>query len=193
MMLDHSCQTGRSPLKEHPADLYDTNPVAVHALLKVEKLPHLIWEPACGVGNIVKILRDAGHQVIASDLNNRGCPDSMSAIDFLFPLVVPIIECDAIVTNPPYSLAEEFVYTALERASLVIMLLRLAFYESTRRARLLDSAGLIRIHVFANRLPMMHRAGWTGRRASSAMAFAWFVWSRNHTGPTTIDRIRWER
>jgi hypothetical protein len=165
----------------------------VHALLKVEKLPHVIWEPACGVGNIVKVLRDAGHQVIASDLNNRGCPDSMSQVDFLFPLVVPMIEADAIVTNPPYQLSEEFVIVALERAPLVIMLLRLAFYESDRRVSLLERMGLARIHVFANRLPMMHRAGWTGRRASSAMAFAWFVWQRGHSGSTTIDRIRWER
>jgi hypothetical protein len=40
---------------------------------------------------------------------------------------------------------------------------------------------------------MMHRTGWTGPRASSATAFAWFVWERGYHGPTTIDRISWER
>ena len=28
--------------------------------------------------------------------------------------------------------------------------------------------------------------------ANSGMAFAWYVWDRSHTGPTTIDRIAWE-
>ena len=49
------------------------------------------------------------------------------------------------------------------------------------------------IHVFRKRLPMMHRDNWQGRKANSGMAFAWFVWSRGHQGPTTIDRISWER
>ena len=40
---------------------------------------------------------------------------------------------------------------------------------------------------------MMHRAGWEGRKANCGMAFAWFVWDRSHVGPTTIDRISWER
>ena len=51
---------------------------------------------------------------------------------------------------------------------------------------------LARVLVFAKRLPMMHRAGWEGRKANSGMAFAWFVWDRAHRGPTTIERIRWD-
>jgi len=70
-------------------------------------------------------------------------------------------------------------------------LLRLAFIESERRSRILDGGMLARILVFAKRLPMMHRAGWEGRKANSGMAFAWFVWNQNHHGPTTIERIRW--
>jgi hypothetical protein len=188
-VLDHSCQVQRAPLHEHRGDCYDTPPCAVHALLKVEQLPFLIWEPACGTGNIVKVLRESGHDVVATDLNDRGCPDSLDRIDFLLPCK---LDCDAIVTNPPFSLAEKFVAMALERAPLVIMLLRLAFYESERRLYILEKCGLARIHVFAKRLPMMHRAGWEGRKANSGMAFAWFVWDRAHHGSTTIDRIRWE-
>jgi hypothetical protein len=187
-MLDHACGQGRASLVERRGDCYDTPAVAVHALLKVERLPRRIWEPACGTGNIAGILIGAGHAVFASDLNDRGY--GMPRIDFLLP--GPAVDCDAIVTNPPFSLAEEFVATALERAPLVIMLLRLAFLESDRRSYILDNAGLARIHVFAKRLPMMHRAGWEGRKANSGMAFAWFVWDRMHTGPTTIKRIRWE-
>lgn len=187
-MLDHSAQSGRHPLKEHTGDCYDTPPQAVHALLKVERLPSWIWEPCCGKGNIVKVLRSAGHKVVATDIRDRRCPDSFPT-DFLKHMT---LTSDAIVTNPPYSLAERFVTAALDRAPLVIMLLRLAFLESERRSSILDTGKLARVHVFKNRLPMMHRAGWNGRRASSAIAFAWFVWDQTHLGRTTIDRIRWE-
>ena len=33
-----------------------------------EVLPRTIWEPACGHGATVRVLRDAGHRVIATDL-----------------------------------------------------------------------------------------------------------------------------
>jgi hypothetical protein len=182
----------RAPLIERRGDCYDTPAVAVHALLKVEQLPLRIWEPACGTGNIVEILRAAGHLVIASDLNDRGCSASISRLDFCLPMPIDIPDCDAIVTNPPFALAEQFVARALERAPLVIMLLRLAFIESERRSPILDIGKLARIHVFSKRLPMMHRAGWQGRKANSGMAFAWFVWDCAHAGPTTIDRIQWK-
>jgi len=194
MALDHSSQVQRAPLREHRGDYYDTPPEAVSALLRCEKLPRgwVIWEPACGKGNIVLPLRAAGHQVIATDLNDRGCPDSSAGNDFLM-FWPPFRGVNAIVTNPPFSLAEEFVEVALERAPVVIMLLRLAFYESERRSRILEDCGLARIHAFAKRLPMMHRANYTGPKANSGMAFAWFVWEQGHTGPTTIDRIHWNR
>jgi hypothetical protein len=189
-MLDPSSQSRRAPLAEHRNDCYDTPLEAAHSVLKVEQLPPYIGEPACGIGNIVLPLRAAGHRVFASDLNDRGCPDSEARLDFLLPGPYPNV--DAIVTNPPFALAEQFVVAALERAPLVIMLLRLAFMESERRSHILDNGKLTRIHVFAKRLPMMHRAGWEGRKANSGMAFAWFVWDAAHKGPTTIDRIRWE-
>lgn len=187
-MLDKVCQVGRHPTREHLLDAYDTPACAVHALLKVEQLPREIWEPAAGAGNIVEALRQAGHDVFASDIDDRG--HGGLTIDFLRPDLPACSPC--IVTNPPYRHAARFVELALDRAPLVIMLLRLAFLESARRAYLLDESKLARVHVFANRLPMMHRAGWTGKRASSAVPFAWFVWSHAHRGKATIDRIFWE-
>src|SRR5262245_27190367 len=82
-----------------------------------------------------------------------------------------------IVTNPPYMLANEFTAHALELCRNVVMLLRLAFLETERRSPILDGAGLRRVFVFRKRLPMMHRDGWEGRKATHGLAFAWFVWS----------------
>jgi hypothetical protein len=190
-MLDHSCQVQRHSLSDRKDDFYETPDVAVEALMRVEKLPHHIWEPACGRGRIVNILRAYGRTVWATDLNNYGCPNSESRIDFLMEHQRRF-DVEAIVTNPPFKLAEQFVEHALFMCPRVIMLLRLAFYESARRSHILENAGLARIHCFRKRLPMMHRDGWEGRKANSGMAFAWYVWDREHKGPTEIDRISWE-
>src|SRR5262249_37313570 len=147
-----------------------------------------MWEPACGPGSIVGVLRSAGHQVYATDLVDWGCPDSTSGVDFLLERP-PRFPVGAIVTNPPYMLAGQFVAHALMLCPRVIMLLRLAFLESKRRTPILENCGLARVHAFRKRLPMMHRHGWQGPRASSSIVFAWFVWDREHHGKTELDRI----
>jgi hypothetical protein len=191
--MTHNLATGsaRAPLADRKDDLYETPEVATVALLKAEQLPHFIWEPACGPGSIVRTLRAHGHDVWATDLVDYGCPDSESRCDFLM-MRQTRVDVEAIVTNPPYKIAKEFVEHALLMAPRVIMLLRLGFLESNRRSSILDGGQLARVHVFRRRLPMMHRDGWEGNRSNSAIAYAWFVWDRWHKGPALIDRISWE-
>jgi hypothetical protein len=190
MALDHSCQVQRHSHAERGLDLYETPSLAVEALLRVEKLPQHIWEPACGRGAIVDVLRSAGHDVLATDIADYGLKTPGLCRDFLLEPDAPE-DIEAIVTNPPFQHAEAFVAHALQCAPLVVMLLRLAFLESERRTPILEDAGLARVHVFRKRLPMMHRDGWEGHKANSAVPYAWFVWDCVHRGPTTIDRISW--
>jgi len=193
--LAHSTGAKRAALAARGNDLYETPPEAVEALLRHEKLPHRIWEPACGPGSIVRTLRRHGHDVLATDLVDYASPDQdHSHIDFLIPGMAETVCNDgrAIITNPPYKSAAQFVARALTLAPYVAMLLRLAFLESERRRDILDNGSLARVLVFRNRLPMMHRDGWTGPKASSSTAFAWFIWERDHTGPTELHRVSWE-
>lgn len=182
----------KAALQDRKNDLYESPPEAVRALLSVETLPRGVWEPACGPGSIVRVLRAAGHHVLATDLVDYESPDQDHAgWDFLSERQCPAL-MSAIVTNPPFKNASEFVAHALELCPFVIMLLRLAFLESTKRTPILDSGHLARVHVFRNRLPMMHRDGWEGPKVSNPTAFAWFVWDRNHKGPTELRRLSWE-
>jgi hypothetical protein len=187
MSLSLSCQSKQHRHADRGRDLYETPSIAIEALQRAEQLPHVIWEPAAGRGAIVRVLRNAGHSVIASDINSYDHPLNF-VCDFLTMTQAPA-GAQAIVTNPPYRLAGQFVAQALRLCPLVAMLCRLAFLESVRRAAILDAGMLARVHVFRRRLPMMHRDGWSGPRAASAIPFAWFVWDRKHAGPTTIDRI----
>lgn len=179
----------RASFAERGHDLYETPEVAVEALLRVEPLPHNIWEPACGPGKIVNVLRRHGHRVLATDLIAYGF--GQGDHDFLLKRELPY-GVEAIVTNPPFKHAEKFVAKALSLAPKVVMLLRLAFLESERRRPILDNGTLARVYVFRKRLPMMHRAGWEGKKGNSAMAFAWFVWDWEHSGPAELRRLSWE-
>lgn len=181
----------RSRLSERDNDLYETPPVAVRALLEVEVLPRQLWEPACGPGSIVRVLRAFGHEVYATDLVDYSSPDQDAAgIDFLMEHGS---RPGGVITNPPYRLAEAFIEHALTLCPNVYMLLRLGFLEGMRRTVLLEHSGLQRIYLFRNRLPMMHRAGWEGNKSTSRMAFAWYCWRRGYTGPVELRRISWRR
>ena len=73
----------------------------------------------------------------------------------------------------------------------VVILERIQFLESDRRELLFNAGTLARVWVFRNRVPRMHRAGWTGPRASASMTLAWFVFLRDHDGsPPSLGWIR---
>jgi hypothetical protein len=191
----------RHPHSARGNDLYETPEVATLALLRNEPLPQTIWEPACGRGAIVRVLRNAGHRVIATDLVDYRSPDQDHACrDFLLERRAPD-GVEMIVTNPPGMLAAQFAAHALSLSPHVAMLLRLSFLESGNektkagRARLfaLDGGHLARVFVFIDRLPMMHRDGWTGNRVSNRTAFAWFVWERGHARDAQTKRISWKK
>jgi hypothetical protein len=180
----------RGALRVRRDDVYETPAEAVAALLRVEDVPPVVWEPACGPGAIARVLRAHGRRVIATDLLDHASPDQ-DAIrwDFLLERSAPP-GCDCIVTNPPFKLAGKFVEHALRLCPRVIMFLRLDFIEGARRSSILDCGRLARIYVFADRVPMMHRVGYQGRQLDkSRICFAWFVWDRNHHGDAALRRI----
>jgi hypothetical protein len=180
-------------------DFYATPPEATRALLKHERLPHALWEPHVGMGAIAEVLLDAGHAVFATDVEYRGYAHQSHTCDFLKTTRAPD-NVDGIVMNPPFSHAALHVQHALTMCPYVVALLRLQFLEAGNekteagRARLfcLDRGHLARVLVFRERLPLMHREGWTGNRSTNTVAFAWFIFDGDHNGQTTIHRISWK-
>jgi hypothetical protein len=177
----------------HKEGLYRTPLVAVDALLRAEPdLPKWVWEPACGDGAIVTPLRNAGFQVTASDLVDRGCPDSRAGCDFLLLRPdPPAVPHHAIITNPPYRLAQAFADKALSYSPFVAMLLPLGFLAGQERHK--KRHWLARVHVSSRRLPMMHRDGWAGAIATSTTDHAWFVWDQSWEGETVVRWFDWKQ
>lgn len=192
-LLDMSTGNRVHAISERGDDLYETPAVAVHALLSVEQVPATVWEPACGPGAIVRELRKTDRLVHAYDLVDYGCPGAHARRDFLMEQNAP---CECIVTNPPFKLAEEFTEHAISLCPTVMLLMRVAFLEGLRWEKRGFRKHLARAHVFAPRLPMMHRHGWAGPvNSNSGMAFAWFVFRRDwaaHGGQPTVSWINWK-
>lgn len=191
--MSASLKTGalRHALKDGKDDCYETPLEAVNTLRRVARLPDLIWEPACGPGAIVRPLRDAGHDVVATDLVDYGLENSASGVDFLMERAPPCgVRC--IVTNPPYKLANEFVRHGLHLCDEVFMLLRLAFLEGAGRSDIIDQH-LAQVFLGRERLPMMHRRGWEGpKTGNAAMPFAWFRFTAARTaGSIDLQRVSW--
>ena len=95
------------PEEREPNDFYSTDPKAVRALmerLQIDKKT-VIYECACGSGNISRELESMGYTVISTDLVNRGY--GTPGIDFLQVKTIPS-NC-MILTNPPYKYTTEFI------------------------------------------------------------------------------------
>lgn len=169
-------------------DHYPTPPGATWALCRTGVLPPRVWEPACGAGDMARVLAAAGHDVVATTLRDRGYGET--GVDFL---QTTTLRAPAIVTNPPFSLADEFVLHALQlQPKVACFLLRLKFLEGARRFSALHVwAPLAHVFVFVDRVKFFSGAaavedqpGW------NTEAFAWFVWRRGHVGPPAVGWIR---
>jgi hypothetical protein len=168
-------------------DFYPTPPEATMSLLALEEFGPRIWEPACGTGDISKVLEAAGFDVVSSDLVNRGY--GKSRIDFLMEhqLAAPDV-----ITNPPFKNAEAFVRHALGLgAAKVAMLMRLAWLEGSARKRLFDTTPLARVHVSSRRLTLLRGGDEAVRGKGSMIAFAWFVWERDYAGAHELRFFDW--
>ncbi|MBB4017625.1 hypothetical protein GGR16_002659 [Chelatococcus caeni] len=114
-------------------DFYPTPPEATRALLPwIEDFPRGVWEPACGDGALAEVLRKAGYAVTPTDLVDRGY--GKGGIDFLGTRSA---WGAAIVTNPPFKLAQQFIEHA-ERLGIghMALLLKSNFWQAKRRAPL---------------------------------------------------------
>jgi hypothetical protein len=161
-------------------DFYPTPRWATFALIKNERFHGDIWECACGDGAMSEVLAETGNSMLSSDLYDRGYGEI--GLDFL----TTARRHQNIITNPPYHSAEGFVASALKIAGTKFaLLLRLAFLEGAHRANtIFHRSPPSRVWVFSERITFYPKgAKVTG---SGTTAYAWFVWDKDHAGPTEL-------
>jgi hypothetical protein len=167
-------------------DFYPTPPEGTQALLAVEKFDGPIWEPACGAGDMSRVLEAAGYDVVSTDLVDRGY--GQSRVDFLMEYST---RAPNIVTNPPFKMAEAFARHAVSLATgKVAFLVRSQFLEGLTRRTLFAQSPLARVWVFSWRLPISRgEVKPEAERQGSMATYAWFVWDHSHKGPPTLGWI----
>ena len=167
-------------------DFYATDPIAAKLLLEVEPQLNNIWECACGEGHLAKVFDSYGKLGKATDLINRGYG---SVEDFLLNNE-PFKNGD-IVTNPPYIKAVDFVKHALnmvDNGRYVCMFLKVLFLESRSRKELFTKYPPKTIYVSSSRINCAKNGDFITYN-SSAIAYAWYVWTKGYKGETLIKWI----
>lgn len=148
--------------ERQPHDLYPTPAPPIDALLGVMHIRPLMrfHEPCRGTGAIYDRI----------DCSSKSYCEITEGIDYLAR--VSHFRYDLIITNPPFSLALEFLQKSLREAATVVYLLRLNFLGSQKR----------RAFWQANRpshvLVLSKRPCFTGDGHTDSIEYAWFCWDR---------------
>ena len=167
-------------------DYYPTKDTdAIRSLLAVDgeviRACGRVWEPACGDGAMVRVIRDAGIPCTASDLIDRGCPDSWQA-DYFTCLRS---RARAIITNPPYNLinardgAGRWLRHTLDMPDWDYLALLLSWdWPAARQNGLGD---LLDQRPFSYCYLIRWKIDFTGE-GSPPQRNAWFVWRKDWKG-----------
>lgn len=195
-----------SAFERIPKDRYWTHPSVTAAFLRrfhslvsegvVPPVEGQVWEPSCGRGDIARCLIDYGYELICTDIDmsefDAGLPVICQTQDFLSEELPDYLlpQVGAIVMNPPYDKAEEFLKRALsfENVRVVAAVLRSEFNSAKgkrgARRRLFSQP------PFAYEIVLTSRPRWDWwfrdkPEASPRHNYSWFVWDRQWQGRST--------
>lgn len=158
-----------------------------------------IWECACGNGNLYRILRDRGYNCIYSDIKDRSTREhnlqfkDMLNVDFLqtrdwvYPSKYNVA---VILTNPPYSLATEFIEHALDilpDGGLYIAFMNIGYLAGQKRWQRVYRFGTLReVYVFSKRVEVWKNGEPPKDKCGSIANYAWYVFQKGYKGQPTL-------
>lgn len=173
-------------------DYYATNPKALNMLLDKFPIKGSCLEPCVGGGHLANVIKSrVDKDCVCLDLIDRGYPNTI-VHDFLNWKSPKLFDC--IITNPPYSTAEEFIrksMSLLKDGGVCAMFLKIQFLEGAKRKDLFEKFPPKYIYVFRNRMATWNSGNEfdsNGKHWSTTMCHAWFIWEK---GSTTEPIVRW--
>lgn len=146
-------------------DKCQTPPYAITPLLPYLPKESVIWEPACGEGNIVSALTRQGYSVVGSDIE--------SGHDFRY---WQPDHFDIIITNPPYSqpLKNEFFARAYQLGKTFAFLVKADTTGTKGWQVYAKEFGYEQMHLDERIDFKMPNKGWGGKGAD--WATTWLCW-----------------
>lgn len=167
-------------------DLYCTNPIAVNKLLSMQEFSPNIWEICNGLGHISDTLEEKGYSVKRSDIIPY--KPNIEVLDFL---TYQGKWNGDIITNPPYSYADDFVYKALdtiEDGHLVAMYLKINFLSSGKRYELFTKYPPKMIYIMSKRISCAKNGDFE-KYKNGAVDYCWIIWEKGYKGNTIMQWI----
>ena len=166
---------GNTAYNRVESDYYPTPPEVTEALLHELELPSgtRIWEPACGEGHMANVFKAHGLAVTATDIQDQGY--GVGGTDFL---TTEPVECDWIITNPPFSLAEQFIRRCAEMNKPFALLLKSQYWHARSRMPLFRECQPTLV------LPLTWRPDFLFKKrggGSPLMDCIWCVWDGSAT------------
>ena len=149
------------PMKNTYSDDFQTPAYALKPILPYLDKNKVIWECATGKGNLANALKNLGYKVIATDISEG--KDFLNYEPDYY---------DIILTNPPYSLKNEFLARAYSLRKSFAFLLPLTFFETQFRQSLFKKYG-IEILLLNKRINFETPSG---KGSGAWFATAWFCW-----------------
>lgn len=149
-----------------------------------------ILEPAAGAGHIIDVLKEfyPDAYIHGSDISSKRS-DIIGETNFL---TSEFDNFDLVITNPPFSLAKEFIDRAfLISDRYIIMFARLVFLEGTARQKWFKSLPLKYVYVYSYRATPYRNGEATdsnGKKWANTVAYAWYVFDKSYFGE---PKIRW--
>jgi len=172
--------------QRNKSDFYQTPYSLTRELLNHELFDFnlSVLEPACGQDAIVKVLNER------FNINCVVKGDIQKGVDFL---KFDGITFPYLITNPPFSLAYEFIVKAKEvTEDKIAMVLPLNYLHGQKRYETLwkdKEFPLKKVYVFS-RYPMLtDKVREDGLFNTGMMVYMWAVWERSYTGLPYIDWI----
>jgi len=163
------------------SDIFQTPKWPIDAILEYIPKKWTVLEPACGRGHMVRHMERQGYDVIASDID--------TGVDFLNPDTLFVQydtrPFDCIVTNPPYSIKDEWLTRCYEIGKPFALLLPITAIEGKTRHDLYRRFG-VDILLLPTRVNYMTPSG----SGSGAWFFSsWFTWGLDLPSPLTFSDV----
>ena len=151
------------PRRRDDIDDFQSPPEVLDCLIPYLPKDDIIWEPACGQKLLVKKLAQAGYWTIGTDI--------LHGQDFF--TYEPGFPFELIVTNPPYSLKNEFLERCYDLGKPFALLMPINALDTCKRQRLYKQYGLEML-VLSSQVTFHNTAGKAAR-----FVCAWFCYNRH--------------
>ena len=173
--------TNKKKQEERPdSDFYPTPSSLVKKLLDIEDFnkEYTIYEPADGDGAISKKLRDYGYNVRTDDIRTTEKDFLKNTDNYKY-----------IITNPPFSLFDNFVNKAKTCCEKFAFIIKTNFFGAYKRHKIGVWENLKRVGIFNRQVDYRSSFREDGKFYCGNIVTAWAIWDLSYKDDTILNII----